>query len=63
MKLINDSKDPYLVGILDSDGEALDVVGWIGSLNRDLTDSGYEKYQYEVVQRGKKIYIEQKEGA
>jgi hypothetical protein len=63
MKLVNDKEDPHLVGILDSDGEALEVIGWIGSLNRDLTDSGYEKYQYEVVTRGKKVYIEQKKGA
>ncbi len=62
MKLVTDSKDPYLVGILDSDQEVPDITNWVSTLNKDLMDSGFENYQYDVIKRGKKLYIEQRKG-
>lgn len=59
MKLITDPKEPTLVGILEAEDD-LDVIqDMVSVLNNDLLDSGFEKYQYEAILRGNKIYIEQ----
>ena len=57
-----DPKEPTLIGI-NSDQQELDMVSsMVRIMNQDLVDSGFDKYQYEVVRKGKNIYIEQKEG-
>ena len=57
MRLVTDKEDPNLVGILD-DMDELDVIaGWIDCLNKDLIDSGFEKYQYKAEKQGPKAYI------
>ena len=57
-----DPKEPTLIGI-NSDQQELDMVSsFVKGLNQDLIDSGFDKYQYEVVRKGKNIYIEQREG-
>lgn len=58
MKLINDKDNPGLVGIIESSDDIIDVKRMVDNLNRDLVDSGFEKYQYEFIRRGKKAYIE-----
>lgn len=59
MKLITDPNEPTLVGILEAEDD-LDVIqDMVSVLNNDLLDSGFEKYQYEAILRGNKIYIEQ----
>jgi hypothetical protein len=57
-----DPKEPTLIGI-NSDQQELDMVSsMVRIMNQDLVDSGFDKYQYEVVKRGKNIYIERKQG-
>ena len=57
-----DPKEPTLIGI-NSDQQELDMVSsMVRIMNQDLMDSGFDKYQYEVVKRGKNIYIERKQG-
>lgn len=57
-------KEPQLIGIF---GETIrdkkeyeSVMNMVESLNKDLVDSGFENYQYQLVRRGKKAYIELK---
>ena len=57
MKLINDSADPELMGLLDDKHELATTEGWVDHLNKDLVDSGYEQYSYKTEVRGKKAYI------
>ena len=40
--------------------ELRSVMNKIESLNKDLVDSGFDNYQYQLVRRGKKAYIELK---
>ena len=57
-----DPKEPTLIGI-NSDQQELDMVSsMVRIMNQDLVDSGFDKYQYDVVRKGKNIYIEQREG-
>ena len=57
-----DPKEPTLIGI-NSDQQELDMVSsMVRIMNQDLVDSGFDKYQYEVIKRGKNIYIERKQG-
>jgi hypothetical protein len=58
MKLINDKDNPGLVGIIESLDDVNTVRKMVDNLNRDLVDSGFEKYQYEFIRRGNKAYIE-----
>lgn len=60
---INSTKEPQLIGVFtDTDPELNSVLRMVESLNKDLLDSGFDQYQYKVVRRGTKTYIEQ-EGA
>lgn len=58
MKLIDDKDNPGLVGIIESLDDVTTVRKMVDNLNRDLVDSGFEKYQYEFIRRGNKAYIE-----
>lgn len=60
MKLVNDIKDPQLVGIVTEVDDIESTKRIVESLNRDLIDSGFDQYQYHTVLRGNKIYIENK---
>ena len=54
-----DPKEPTLIGI-NSDQQELDMItSTVEKLNQDLIDSGFNKYQYTVAKKGKKVYIEQ----
>jgi hypothetical protein len=58
---VNKEKEPQLIGMFKaSDPELQSVVKMVENLNKDLIDSGFEQYQYQVVRRGIKTYIEQK---
>lgn len=58
---VNNEKDPQLIGMFkNNDPELQSVYHMVNNLNRDLVDSGFEQYQYHVVRRGTKTYIEQK---
>ena len=57
MKLINDINNPDLVAVLDQSDEINMIRGWVGNLNKDLADSGNEKYQFKAELVGKKAYI------
>jgi hypothetical protein len=57
-------KEPQLIGIF---GETIrdkkeyeHVMNMVENLNKDLVDSGFDNYQYQLVRRGKKAYIELK---
>jgi hypothetical protein len=58
---VNKEKEPQLIGMFKADDPELrSVVKMVENLNKDLTDSGFDRYQYQVVRRGIKTYIEQK---
>jgi len=57
MKLINDKNDPDLLGLIEHKQDFVDVYKIVESMNRDLVDSGFEKYQYKAEKRGRKAYI------
>lgn len=58
MKLVQDKDNPDLVGIIESSDDILVVKRMVENLNKDLIDSGFDKYQYRSVRRGNKIYVE-----
>jgi len=61
MMFITSEKEPQLIGVFkESDPELQSVIKMVDGLNRDLMDSGFDQYQYQVVRRGTKTYIEQK---
>ena len=60
MKLINDKNDPDLLGLIEYEEDFVDVAKIVDNMNKDLIDSGFEKYQYQLIQRGKKAYIKLK---
>lgn len=63
MKLINDTQDPQLVGIIETEADVVETRKIVDNLNRDLFDSGFDQYHYGTVQRGNKLYVERIEGA
>lgn len=57
---VNNEKDPQLIGLFKKDDPELQsVIKMVNNLNKDLVDSGFDSYQYQVVRRGTKTYIEQ----
>jgi|TARA_Y100000389_G_scaffold204806_1_gene259796 hypothetical protein len=58
MRPIEDKDNPSLVGIIESPEDVTNVKKMIDNLNQDLIDSGFEKYQYEYIRQGDKIFIE-----
>jgi len=57
MILINDDKDPDLIGLLDSAEEFSMLKSQVSRMNQDLVDSGFEKYQYQAIKKGNRAYI------
>lgn len=57
MKLINDKNDPDLLGIIEYEEDFVDIAKIVENMNKDLIDSGFEKYQYKAEKTGKKAYI------
>lgn len=57
-------KEPQFIGTFGKTqqdvSELRSVMNMIESLNKDLVDSGFDNYQYQLVRRGKKAYIELK---
>jgi len=57
-------KEPQLIGTFRNSPEDIvelrNVEKMVSSLNQDLIDSGFEKYQYQLVRKGRKAYIELK---
>jgi hypothetical protein len=57
-------KEPQLIGTFRNSPEDIvelrNVEKMVNSLNQDLIDSGFEKYQYQLVRKGRKAYIELK---
>jgi hypothetical protein len=58
MKFITDISEPQLVGIIESQQDVLDLKTSVCAWNKDMRDSGYNQYQYQVVVREKNAYIE-----
>lgn len=60
MGYVNIAKDPELVFTLDNDNEKKELENirrMVENMNHQLTDSGYEAYQYNLELIGKKAYI------
>ena len=57
MKLINDEKDPALLGLIQTKDDFIEVVNMVDHMNQDLRDSGFEQYQFKAERKGKKAYI------
>ena len=57
-------KEPQFIGTFKNSPkdivELQNVKKMVQSLNQDLVDSGFDNYQYQLIQRGKKAYIELK---
>ena len=58
MKLMNDTNDPQLLGIVEDVSDYTNTLQMVDNLNKDLIDSGFDQYQYKAIKRGKKVYIE-----
>lgn len=57
MKLLNDDKEPDLLGILDSKKEFGDIVRMVDNINQDLIDSGFNQYKFKAELYRDKAYI------
>lgn len=58
MKIINDEKNPSLLGVLEPGDHIDEYEKWVSNLNQDLVDSGYNQYEYKVVKKKDKLYID-----
>ena len=58
MKIINDEKNPSLLGVLEPGDRDDEYEKWVSNLNQDLIDSGYNQYEYKVVKKKDKLYID-----
>ena len=58
MKIINDEKNPSLLGVLEPGDRVDEYEKWVNNLNQDLIDSGYNQYEYKVVKKRDKLYID-----
>lgn len=58
MKIINDEKNPSLLGVLEPGDRIDEYEKWVSNLNQDLVDSGYNQYEYKVVKKKDKLYID-----
>ena len=61
MKYINDEKNPSLLGVLEPGDRVDEYEKWVSNLNQDLKDSGYDQYEYRVLQKRNRIYIDKLE--
>tara|TARA_B100001093_G_scaffold396788_1_gene383976 strand:+ start:2773 stop:2964 length:192 start_codon:yes stop_codon:yes gene_type:complete len=61
MKIINDEKNPSLLGVLEPGDRVDEYEKWVNNLNQDLKDSGYDQYEYRVLQKRNRIYIDKLE--
>jgi hypothetical protein len=61
MKIINDEKNPSLLGVLEPGDRVDEYEKWVSNLNQDLKDSGYDQYEYRVLQKQNRIYIDKLE--
>lgn len=57
MGFINDEKEPELVYVGDNDKELEQIKRWVNNLNRDLVDSGFEQYKFDLEVDGPKAYV------
>jgi len=57
MIYINDKDDPDLLGIIEDKQDFVHISKIVENMNRDLVDSGFDRYQYKAEKRGKKAYI------
>lgn len=57
MIYINDKNDPDLLGIIEDKQDFVHISKIVENMNRDLVDSGFDRYQYKAEKRGKKAYI------
>ena len=60
MKLVNSNKDPELLGVDCSEDDWREISQIVASLNQDLIDSGYERYQAKALKKKDSIYIKTK---
>ena len=60
MKLVNSNKDPELLGVDCSEDDWREISQIVASLNQDLIDSGYERYQAKALKKRDSIYIKTK---
>ena len=58
MKIINDEKNPSLLGVLEPGDRVDEYEKWVSNLNQDLIESGYNQYEYKVVKKKDKLYID-----
>jgi len=50
-----------LLGVLEPGDRIDEYEKWVSNLNQDLKDSGYDQYEYRVLQKRNRIYIDKLE--
>ena len=58
MKYIHDTSDPQCLGFIEQESDLHQTIRMVEGLNKDLVDSGFDRYQYQAVRRGNKVYVE-----
>lgn len=58
MKLVNDVEQPQMVAIVEDPAEIDVLQKQVATVNQWLVDSGFDQYQYEVIQAGNRAFIE-----
>ena len=56
MKLVENENEAY--AYIEYPDELKSINDIVNILNKDLVDSGFDRYQYKTIKRGKKVFIE-----
>ena len=55
--LVKDNSEPDLLGFIETQKDFKDLNKMVQNMNKDLVDSGFDKYQFKAECKGKKAYI------
>ena len=57
MGYVTSEKEPDLVYVGNDESELDKIKRWVNNLNRDLVDSGFEQYKYDLEIVNDKAYV------
>jgi hypothetical protein len=57
MGYVNSEKEPELIYVGNDQNELDEIKRWVNNLNRDLVDSGFDQYKYNLDVVGDKAYV------
>ena len=55
--LVKDNSEPDLLVFIETQKDFKDLDKMVQNMNKDLVDSGFDKYQFKAECKGKKAYI------